>query len=102
MIVLFAVIFGGLVLGLVANALFRQRVVKDDAEGPTPQTLLTPVTTFAALFIAIVLSGSSGTYNTARTAAASEANVIDTEHDAEQDDHACSTLLVMRLSRRRA
>lgn len=75
--------------GFVANALFRQYVVADDADGPSPQALLAPITTFSALFIAIVLSGASGTYSNARNAASDEANVIDNMFEAtayvEQD-----------------
>lgn len=84
MVVLIVVVFTGLVIGLVANALFRHRVVKDDKDGPTPQTLLAPITTFAALFIAIVLSQSSASYNTAKTAAAKEANVVDNMFEATE------------------
>jgi len=84
MAVLTVVVCAGLVVGLVANALFRHRVVKDDKDGPTPQTLLAPITTFAALFIAIVLSQSSASYNTAKTAAANEANVVDNMFEATE------------------
>lgn len=89
MLTLVLVVGGGLVVGLVANAFFRQYVVADDKEGPSPQALLAPITTFSALFIAIVLSGASGTYSSARNAAADEANVIDNMFEAtayvEQD-----------------
>jgi hypothetical protein len=82
MLLLLLVVFGGLIVGLVANRFLRQLVVKDDSDGPSPQVLLTPVTTFAALFIAIVLSGSSTTYNTARNVVAQEANVVDNMFEA--------------------
>jgi hypothetical protein len=89
MLTLVLVVGGGLIVGLLANALFRQYVVADDADGPSPQALLAPITTFSALFIAIVLSGASGTYSSARHAAADEANVIDNMFEAtayvEQD-----------------
>jgi hypothetical protein len=59
MIALVLVIGGAVGTGLVANKLFRQRVIADDEQGPGPEALLVPVTTFAALFIAFVLAQST-------------------------------------------
>lgn len=77
MTLVIVVVLAGLVAGLIANRFLRQRVVKDDDEGPAPQDILTSVEIFAALLIAIVLVDASVTFSTARNYAADEANVID-------------------------
>ena len=75
-------VFGGAVLGLLTNRWWRHLTIEDDREGPSPDEVLTPVTTFAALFIAIVLAGASGTYQRAGDAAANEANIVDNMFEA--------------------
>ena len=82
MTLVIVIVFAGLIAGLIANRYLRQRIIKDDDEGPAPQDLLTSVEIFAALLIAIVLVDASATYSTARNVAADEANVVDNMFEA--------------------
>lgn len=86
MLVIFLVLGVAVGLGLAANFLFQKKEKSDDADkqGASVRDVLGATALLAALLIAIVLSGASSSYSTARTAAVQEANALDNLYESAE------------------
>lgn len=86
MLAIVLVIGASVGLGLAANFLFRKKEKSDDVDkqGASVRDVLGATALLAALLIAIVLSGASSSYSSARTAAVQEANALDNLYESAE------------------
>lgn len=80
-IAIIAVVIGALIIGLIANRLYRRRLLGDNEEGPSMSDVLTQALTLAILFMAFILVESSVSFANARGAAIAEADAVDTLYE---------------------